>query len=161
MFYNGKEKGCCNPIINHDQKIISIDGGNVIKSEGQLNALIINGNNFTYHSVDNFPKGIITEDQKGNSNTIQITWMDNAIEVLEEGDEFSFCRHLSSNHELWVKKDKIFKARDGMRCYDCTDYYVPVKKGDIVSIVERATSKTLIKKNGTIGWILNSSINFE
>lgn len=32
----GKEKGCFNSIINKEQKIISIDGGNMIKSEGQL-----------------------------------------------------------------------------------------------------------------------------
>ena len=43
----GKEKGCCNPIINKEQNIISIDGGNMIKSEGQLNALIINGDKFS------------------------------------------------------------------------------------------------------------------
>ncbi|MBZ9688441.1 metallophosphoesterase [Clostridium estertheticum] len=40
----GREKGCCNPIIKKEQKIISIDGENIIKTEGQLNALIINGN---------------------------------------------------------------------------------------------------------------------
>lgn len=151
----GKEKGCCNPIISKEQRIISIDGGNMIKSEGQLNALIINGEDFTFDSVDCFPKGKIIEEQDSNSNTIQISWMDNAIEVLEAGEEFSFCRHKSSKHKLWIKNDRIIKTKDGTRCYDCTDYFVAVKKGDVVSILEKTSKQTLVKKDGTIGWVEN------
>lgn len=155
----GKERGCCNPIINEEQKIISIDGGNMIKSEGQLNALIINGDgNITFDAVDDFLIGEIVEEQASNSNTIQISWMDNAIEVLKEGKEFSLCRHISSNHELWVKNDKLFKTKEGMRCYDCTDYYLSVKKGDRVSIIEKSSTQTLVKKDGIIGWVLNEKL---
>lgn len=154
----GKEKGCCNPIINKEQKIISIDGGNMIKSEGQLNALIINGDKFSFEAVDVFPKVKVIEEQASNSNTIQISWMDNAIEVLEKGEEFSFCIHKSSKHKLWIKNDRIFEANDGMHCYDCTDYFVSVKKDDGVSIVEKTSKQTLVKKDGTIGWIENQKL---
>jgi hypothetical protein len=84
--------------------------------------------------------------------------MDNDIEILKDGEEFSFCRHISSKHELWIKKDKIFKDKNGMRCYDCTDYFLSVKKGDKVSIIERSSKQTLVKKDGTIGWILNEKL---
>lgn len=156
----GREKGCCNPIINKEQKIISIDGGNAIKAEGQLNALIIDGESFTFDAVDDFPRGEITKEQKSSTNTstIQITWMNNYIEVLKEGVEFSYCRHISSNHELWIKNDKIFKARDGMRCYDFTDYFIEAGKGDIVSIIEKAKERTLVKKDGIIGWVRNECL---
>lgn len=157
----GKEKGCCNPIINKEQKIISIDGGNMIKSEGQLNALIINGDNFTFDVVDDFLKGKIIEEQASNSNTIQISWMDNVIEVLEKGEEFSYCRHKSSKHKLWIKNDRIFEAKDGMRCYDCTDYFISVKKGDVVSIIEKTSKQTLAKKDGTIGWVHNQKLEYK
>lgn len=63
--------------------------------------------------------------------------MDNAIEVLEHGEEFSFCRHLTSNHELWIKNELIFKSKDGARCYECTDYFIEAEKRDVVSIIER------------------------
>lgn len=154
----GKEKCCCNPIINEEQKIICIDGGNVIKSERQLNALIINGGNFTFEAVDDFPTGKIIEEQASNSDTIQILWMDNAIEVLEKGEEFSLCIHKSSKHKLWIKNDIIFEAKDGMHCYDCTDYFIPVKKGDIVSIIEKTSKRTLVKKDGIIGWVENKKL---
>lgn len=156
----GKEKGCCNPIIDIKKRIISIDGGNMIKSEGQLNALMINGRDFTFDSADDFPKGQIIEEQDSNSNTIQISWMDNLVEVLEEGEEFSFCRHVSSEHELWIKNDRLFKIEDGMRCYDCTDYFLPLKKGDVVSIIEKTSKLTLAKKDGTIGWVENQKIKY-
>lgn len=155
----GREKGCCNPIINKDQKIISIDGGNTIKEEGQLNALIINGiENITYATIDDLPRGVIIENQISNSNTIQITWMDNAVEVLKEENEFSLCRHISSKHELWIKNNKLFEAKDEMHCYDCTDYFLSVSKGDVVSIIEKSNSQTLVKKDGTIGWVLNEKL---
>lgn len=157
----GKEYGCCNPIINKEQKIISIDGGNMIKEGGQLNALIINGNDIektTFTAIDEFPQGIIIENQASNKNTIHITWLDNAVEVLKEDNEFSLCKHISSNHELWIKNNKLFKAKDGIRCYDCTDYFLSVSKGDIVSIVEKCSNQTLVKKDGIIGWVSNGKL---
>jgi len=158
----GRDKGCCNPIINKEQKIISIDGGNMIKDGGQLNALIIEKNeNISYVKVDDYPKGKIMEEQASNSNTIQISWMDNAVEVLKEEKEFTLCRHKSSNHKIWIKNDKLFEAKDGMRCYDCTDYFLNVSKGDIVSIIEKASNQTLVNKDGTIGWVLNSKIKLQ
>lgn len=155
----GKQRGCCNPIINEEQKIISIDGGNMIKSEGQLNALIINGDgNITFDAVDDFLMDEIIEDQASSSNTIQISWMDNDVKVLKEGKEFSLCRHISSNHELWIKNDKLFKTEEGMCCYDCTDYFLSVKKGDRVSIIEKSSTQTLVKKDGIIGWVINKKL---
>lgn len=154
----GKEKGNCNPIINREQKIISIDGGNAIKAEGQLNALIIDDDHITFDFVDDFTKGEIIKDQEANKDTIQITWIDNLIEILQEGEEFSLCRHIATNHELLIKNDKIFKAKDAMRCYDCTDYFIEAKEGDIVSIIEKTRERTLVKKNGVIGWIQNDNI---
>lgn len=156
-----RDKGCYNPIINTEQKIISIDGGNVIKSDGQLNALIINNNdtvNISFDSLDELPKVKVVESQKSISNPIYISWGDNAVEVLEEKEEFSLCRHISSNHELWIKNTMLFADKGGVRCFDCTDYFLPVSKGDIVSIVERATKQTLIKMNGTVGWIPNEKL---
>jgi len=157
----GTDKGCCNPIIRENQKIISIDGGNIIKMGGQLNALIINdidAPNITYAAIDDLPKGLIIENQSANSNTIQISWMDNAVELLEEDMEFSLCRHVSSNHKLWIKNTNLFKTKDGMCSYDCTDYFLPLLKGDIVSIIEKSNNQTLVKKDGTIGWVLNKKL---
>ena len=40
------------PLIDLEKKIIAIDGGNQIKEDGQLNALVIEGEDITYTYVD-------------------------------------------------------------------------------------------------------------
>lgn len=156
----GKDKACCNPIINENQKIVSIDGGNTIKTEGQLNALIIDNDDFSFQYVDDFHKEEVKIAQHENKDTIQISWSDNLIEIIEEGEEFSLCRHLSSKHELLIKNDIIFKGRDGIHCYDCTDYFIEAKAGEIVSIIEKCKDRTLIKNNGIVGWISNDNLHY-
>jgi protein phosphatase len=154
-----KDKGCHNPIINNKQKIISIDGGNVIKRDGQLNAIIVRNNDIDslkFHAVDDLPKGRIVEDQCASSNSININWDDNAVEVLKQDGEISLCRHKSSSHEFWINTSRLFEDKYGMHCYDYTDYMLPVSKGDIVSIIESTDEKTLVKKSGTVGWVMNN-----
>lgn len=152
-------KGCCNPIINKEQHIISIDGGNEIKDEGQLNALIIyNKENIAFDFVNNFSIGEIIEDQVESSNSIKISWMDNEVKVLEERDEFSLCRHVSSNHELLIKNNRLFKVNDGTYCYDYTDHFLQLSRGEKVFIIEKSKNQTLIKKHDKIGWVLNKNI---
>jgi len=124
-----------------------------------LEEQIINDNGkISFDALDGLPKGEIIENQASNSNTIQIPWMNNAVEVLKEDKEFSLCRHKPSNHEIWIQNNKLYKAKDGIHCYDCTDYFVSVLKGDIVSIIEKASNQTLVKKDGTIGWVLNEKL---
>jgi hypothetical protein len=38
------------------------------------------------------------------------------------------------------------------------EYFVSAKKGDVVSIIERASLRTLVKKDGVIGWVLNEKL---
>jgi hypothetical protein len=156
-----KDKGCHNPIINIEQKIINIDGGNVIKKDGQLNALIIphgNAESFDFVAVDDLPKGIIIEEQSGSANSININWNDNAVEILGEKGEQSLCRHITSGHEFWISNSRIFTDKDGTHCYDYTDYMLPVSKDDVVAIVERNDKQTLVKKDGVVGWVLNEKL---
>ena len=46
------------PLIDKEKKIISLDGGNQIKKDGQLNALIIHASNFSTYFVDELQKAI-------------------------------------------------------------------------------------------------------
>lgn len=156
-----KEKSCHNPITNTEQKIISIDGGNIIKRDGQLNAMVINKNdieNNEFYAVDDLPKGIIIEDQSGSLSSININWNDNLVEVLEEKGTSSLCKHITYNHKFWISSKQLFTDKHGVHCYDYTDYMIPVTKDDIVSIVERTEKQTLVKKDGVVGWVLNEKL---
>lgn len=62
-----KRIAVCNPRIDEVNKIISIDGGNVLKRDGQLNALIIedvNKDEFTHEYVDLLKKARILNTQE-------------------------------------------------------------------------------------------------
>ncbi len=154
-------KGSCNPVINKEQRIISIDGGNMIKKDGQLNAVIIHNNDpeqLSYIYADNLPLREIAEAQAENQDTLQITWIDNAVQLLEGGEEFSFCRHKSSGHELWILNKYLHQGDEGLHCEDCTDYFLSLAEGDEVGIIEECSNRTLVKKDGLIGWAYNEKL---
>ena len=73
----GKERVCANPIVDRDRKIISIDGGCVLKDDGQLNCLIIpdkNSEDFGFVSFDPFPERVALTDQAGGERSYYIRW---------------------------------------------------------------------------------------
>ena len=57
-----KDICCFNPIIDTRRHIISIDGGNEVKSAGQLNALIYEQGRFQFACSDHLKKARITRD---------------------------------------------------------------------------------------------------
>ena len=86
------------PLICRDRHIVSIDGGCVLKLDGQLNALIIpdlQGDEMDYVAYDGLPTVVAGEDQAPSSDPINIRWSDSAIEVLREEGDCCWCRHLS------------------------------------------------------------------
>jgi hypothetical protein len=50
-----------------------------------------------------------------------------------------------------VKKERMYRYKEQMYCYDYTDYHLPLQKGDIVSFIEPYDDEILIKKDGIIG----------
>ena len=145
------------PLISEEQHIISIDGGCVLKVDGQLNALIIPdiyGNETTYTAYDGLPVVTALDGQEESADPLNIRWSDSAIEVLyEEGDRVR-CRHISTGRELWILKDYLRPRReDGhIHCEDSTDYCLPVAPGARLALVRKAENGCLAKKNGVTGW---------
>jgi hypothetical protein len=150
-----KNYPCCNPIIDNEKHIISIDGGCGIKRYGQLNMLILpsihcNPSDIDFIYCDDLPVFTAETEQSESQESISINWTDNKITVLEENEEFSYCRHSSSGKELWIYND--FISSDKTSCTDTTDYVLPVSKGDKLSLCLHTSRGCLAKKNGTLGW---------
>lgn len=150
-----KDVPCCLPIIDRERKIISIDGGCVPKSDGQLNALVIPGPNsedFSCVAYDDCPVRRAADPQEASRHPFTIRWTDHNVEVLEQGAEFSLCCHLSTGRELWVLT-KYLANHDGQDwCQDSTDYRLAVRPGDLLSVVEETSRGALVKKDGVTGW---------
>lgn len=144
-----------NPVINDNQKIISVDGGCGIKDEGQLNALIIpsiNNISFAYESYDDYKTGIAQADQEQSDNPINIRWIDRWITILEKGEEFTKIKHKQSGRVLEMPNKYIRNFTENAYCVDYTDYKLPVSKGDTLSIIDKIQKSTLVKKDGILGW---------
>lgn len=145
------------PLLLPDRHIASIDGGCSLKADGQLNALILPdkpGGKFSYLAYDGFPVMTALEDQAPSKDPLNIRWGHSAIEVLDRGEEFSRCRHLESGRELDILTDYVKEGPDGLYCLDATDYHLPVKAGERLSIVRRTSRGALAKRDGATGWYL-------
>lgn len=143
------------PIILPERHIISIDGGCNLKWDGQLNALIIppdGSEKFTWQSYDGFPVGRALDRQEGSTDSINIRWSENPVEVLEWGQEFCRCRHLASGRVLDILTEYLYQKDGVQRCEDSTDYQLPVEPGDRLSIVRATSRGYLAKKRGVTGW---------
>ena len=151
----GTDSVCANPIIERERKIISIDGGCVLKDDGQLNALIIpyNGSeDFQVEHYDPFPVRRVKSAQKGSEKSIYIRWGDNIVRILERGREFSRCVYVRTGYELDILTKNLYGESGEVRCNDCTDYVLPLEAGDEVSVVETTSRGYFVKHNGVSGW---------
>lgn len=150
-----------NPIIDHKKKIIAIDGGNIIKNTGQLNALMIEkqlaGVQFTYTYVDNFPTRKVTKTYKADLNmTGFIGYPTYNIIPIEKGDYFTLCKQTETENYYYVKNEYIQELTNGKFSVkgDISCTQLNVDKGEKVSIIDDSCNGyTLIKKEGFIGWV--------
>ncbi len=151
----GENIVCANPIIDKEKKIASIDGGCVLKDDGQLNALIIpqNGSeDFSFEAYDPFPVKTVLTDQKAGEKSYYIRWGDSEVRVLKRGEEFSHCRHVRTGYEMDILTKYLFCNEEYTNCNDCSDYILPLKAGDRVSIIEETSLGYFVKHKGTSGW---------
>lgn len=144
-----------NPIIDYEKKIASIDGGCVLKDDGQLNALVIpadGSEKFSFVAYDPFPTAVVKTPQAASARSYYIRWGDAEVEILERGEEFTRIRHVRTAYEMEVLT-KYLKG-DGEFCTvnDCTDYVLPLSPGDTVSVVETTSRGYFVKHNGISGW---------
>ena len=154
MLY-GENIVCANPIINREKKIASIDGGCVLKDDGQLNALIIpydGSEDFSVVAYDPFPVRRVLQDQQGSNRSYYIRWGDSEVRVLKRGEEFSRCRHVRTGYEMDILTKYLFSKEEYTNCNDCTDYVLPLKAGDEVSVIEETSLAYFVKHKGVSGW---------
>lgn len=156
-----REEPCNNPIVNEESKIISIDGGEVIQRFGQLNAFIIEDGAFSFIAADNFPTVKVRQAQEKHGG-FNITWNDRFIERLDNDvadSEIGLYRHLASGRELLLANKYIWTDDEGRLC-GCgglaSDYFPALSVGEAVSLCERFSDRSIIKKDGTLGWAMNS-----
>lgn len=147
---------CANPMVSAEQQILSIDGGCVIKRDGQLNSVLLPSvpaeNAFSWVSYDALPTAVARDAQSPSTDSINIRYGDNQLTILARGEEFCTCRHLSSGRGIDILSRDILENERGVFCEDSTDYLLPVRPGDRLSIIAETGRGRLVKKDGITGW---------
>lgn len=154
-----------NPIVDPETRIIAIDGGCGIKTEGQLNLLILPSadcpaETVTHVYFDDFPTVIASHDQAASENPFHIRWGDADVRFLQADGDMAEVEHVRTGHRMWVPADCLYKcadvtalrAGDTTVCDDCTDYRLPVLTGETLSVIKKTTRGLLVKKDGMVGW---------
>lgn len=144
---------CHNPIVNERQRIIAVDGGCAINRAGQLNAFVIQDGAFSFDSEDDLPAYRVEKAQEESGGTLNITWNDRFIDILERGDELSLIRHKATGLKMTAPNNALWEADGQWQSGDVTDYYLPVAAGETVKLVQAFSDRILAKKDGIVGWI--------
>ena len=139
------------PIVDADLRLVSIDGGCVLKDDGQLNAFFLP--DMTWASYDRFPTARVKADQAAGARHWYIRYGDNRVRILSEDGEFCRCRHIRTGYEMDVPADHIL-TRDGdlATVNDVTDYRLPLRAGDEISVVRVTSRGVMCKHGGVSGW---------
>ena len=132
------------------RNIWSIDGGNIVKRSGQLNALIFEGDSVSTVSADDLPEAFVLKDaDPGVQIPFAMSWNHRDITVLEK-DETSTLVHSDYLHRsFWVPNAFL----ESGTVSEYTNYRMPVEKGQKVSVVMHCADQVLIKKNSVLGWV--------
>ncbi len=154
MLY-GTDTVCANPILDRRRRIACIDGACVLKDDGQLNCLIIpdiTREELSFTAYDPFPVRRVLKGQEASARSAYIRWGDSRVQVLARGEEFSLCRHVRTGYEMEILTKYLFTDGEFTDCNDCTDYVLPLKAGDLVSVVEESSRGFFVKHDGVSGW---------
>ena len=143
------------PIIDLQRRIISIDGGCVLKADGQLNALILSDIEqpcFTWDAYDGLPTVVALDPQQPSSDSLNVRWGRSQLELLEPGEELSLCRHVETGRTISILNHYLRTGPQGLWCEDSTDYQLPVSPKDKLKLVYSTKNGFLCKKHGVTGW---------
>jgi protein phosphatase len=159
--YNGRYPSA-SPLYDAEKRVLSIDGGCCLKHDGQLNAVLIEQDGWSFVSYDGFPAAAAMDAQEASAESINLRYTDREVKLLEKDGDAAFIEHVSSGRRFWVpasyvrhdtRQDPRTKhVQSGVVCEDCTDYALPVTPGDELTVVLRTSKGTLCKKDGVSGW---------
>ena len=147
-----------NPKLNKEKNIISIDGGNVVKKAGQLNALILSHNTLRFVNTDLLPKvRALHTTRPENHYPFYINFSQGDVELLEEGKDQSLVYSPHLHRRVWVDNEFLI---DG-KASNFTNYELPLIAGQTVHLVNIWGDKAQVKHHGVMGWTDLTNLSYD
>ena len=141
------------PLILRDRRIICLDGGCGVKWSGQLNCVILpdaESEDFSFVWADGQPHIRAFDAQTEGPEPVYIHYHDREVEVLERGPVFARIRY--HGRETRVPVSALDAEVPGRLNTDMTDYRLPVRPGDEMSLILTCGDEVYARKNCILGW---------
>lgn len=144
----------CNPHMDHDRNIISIDGGSGVKADGQLNLLMLTDKRMRSIYEDDLNKCKVQKDYCPKEEPWQsVNWFQRELEVVKPGECTSLCRLLQNDELILIPNEFLYQGPHSICAYDFSNYHISVSEGDVVSQIQVCNDEIFIKKKGIMGWV--------
>lgn len=145
------------PLVDEVYNVISIDGGCGLKRDGQLNALILTPDDggLAWMCVDDLPTVRALDAQAASDDPLSINWGDNEVRRFDDTTRpgYALIEHIRTGRRLWIPDDDFYTDDEGrLYCRETTDYALPVKPGDTLSLVKAMPDAAIVKRDGIVGW---------
>lgn len=100
------------------------------------------------------PRARVRDAQAASTRSFHLRWIDNAVDILSETGDVARIRHRRTGYEMDVPRSLLFSHEPDARCLDVTDYRLPLRPGDVVSVLDREPCSLgrRVKKDGVCGW---------
>lgn len=147
-----------NILIDEEKKMILIDGAMNVAAGGQINLLEIDKGNIKTYSFDDYLELEVINDQVTPTYMKGPFWPDFNIEVIEIGQFFSICLNKKTKEISIIHNDLIIGNQISE---DCPGLLINVRSNDKVKLIEKHPGYSLVKFNGTLGWLNNELINWS
>ena len=140
-----------NVYFNEVNNVISLDGGNSMKSWQQINYLILKDRQFHTGYIDSLLKIRALDSQQESLHPISLSFPHTKIEIIkaEESLVEAYCPHL--NQTLTFKSEQVYFYKNQTYCSDFTTYHLKVSQNDVLSFCEKLEDGILCKHHGIIG----------
>ncbi|MBM6830879.1 metallophosphoesterase [Faecalicoccus acidiformans] len=141
------------PLFSPEKNIYCIDGGNIVKKAGQLNALIFQDNYVEIKRCDLLETAIVKEEVPYHTQIpFFITWNHGQVDLLKKEKQESYVYSPYINRSFWVDNSFLQIRHGQLFATDYTNYQIPLRVNDKVKIVHQYQDRVQIKKDGVLGW---------
>lgn len=138
-----------NPHFDMVKHIISIDGGNIVKKAGQLNAVAFYQNKAETWSEDLLPEAkAIRTTRPANLAPYFVNWNQGMVRVQNSQTNQVLVHSDWLHRSFWIP---VWALHHG-KASDFTNYQIPLNAGDRVKVVSVHKNRVLIKRRGILGW---------
>ncbi len=142
------------PLLCRERHILCLDGGCGVKKSGQLNCVIQpfpGSGDFSFVWEDDLPRVTALQDQRPSSDHTYIKFHDRQVTVLSRDDP-DFALVSWHGKKVRVPVSALDFEHPGQLNTDITDYLLPVRAGDELSLIRTVAGRHYVRRDCILGW---------